>query len=50
MCIGEIRKLTIPPALGYGARGAGAVIPPDATLVFKTELVAIGNPESSDDL
>lgn len=41
MCIGEKRKLTIPPHLGYGKRGAGAVIPPDATLIFKTELVAI---------
>lgn len=44
MLIGEKRVLTLSPDMGYGSRGAGSVIPPDATLIFEVELFGLERP------
>ncbi|WP_204317723.1 FKBP-type peptidyl-prolyl cis-trans isomerase, partial [Escherichia coli] len=41
MKVGGTRMLVLPPELGYGARGAGGVIPPHATLLFEVDLLAV---------
>ncbi|KAG0237726.1 Peptidyl-prolyl cis-trans isomerase fpr2 [Actinomortierella wolfii] len=50
MCVGEKRKLVIPASLGYGSKGAPGFIPPDAALVFETELISINGQGKHDEL
>ncbi|XP_076029972.1 peptidyl-prolyl cis-trans isomerase FKBP10-like [Oratosquilla oratoria] len=46
MCVGEKRRLNVPSDMAYGDRGVGAIIPPDASLVFEVELVDLPNKNS----
>lgn len=48
MCIGELRKLVIPPELGYGSSGVPPKIPKDSTLIFHVELVDIEHKGKAD--
>ena len=47
MQVGAKRRLTVPPQFAYGERGAGNVIPPNATLIFEIDLLAINPPKES---
>jgi FKBP-type peptidyl-prolyl cis-trans isomerase len=42
MKVGGLRRLVVPPHLGYGEQGAGSSVPPNATLVFDLELLSVG--------
>lgn len=48
MCVGELRKLVIPPELAYGSSGVYPKIPKDSTLIFNVELIAIEQKEKGD--
>lgn len=45
MCVGEKRRLTIPPELAYGDKGFDTLIPPGSTIIFDTELIKIVEPK-----